>query len=205
MNGRSDDITISQPPLSCADCKFGQFAIYGPTKDADPNQIYIRRRGVMSIQAGKTLLREGEPVRQIFTLYSGWAFCFKQMADGRRQILSFLIPGDAIILESLFFPGLPAPFSVKSLTPVSMCVFDLQDMILLTRGPGLQSDRLSAAMREQVAAVSQRLVDPGRKSALGRIAHFILQLERRLQNRQLSVEGKSIFLSVRSIWPTPWA
>jgi CRP/FNR family transcriptional regulator, anaerobic regulatory protein len=193
MNGRGDDIAISQPPLSCADCKLGRFAIYGPTRDATPSEIYTRRRGVMSLQAGKTLLREGEPVRQISTLYSGWAFCFKQMPDGRRQILSFLIPGDAVILESLFFPGLPAPFSVKSLTPVSMRVFDLQDMILLTRMPGSQSERLSAAMREQVASVSQRLVDLGRKSAMGRIAHFILQLEQRLKSRQLSAEGKFEF------------
>jgi CRP/FNR family transcriptional regulator, anaerobic regulatory protein len=193
MNERNDHMTNSQPPLFCTDCKLGRFTIYGPSRDAEPSQIYTRRRGVLSFQAGKTILREGEPVRQIYTLYSGWAFCFKQMQDGRRQILSFLIPGDTIILESVCFPGLPAPFSVKSLTSVSMCVFELQDMILLTREPGRQFAELSRVMREQVASVSRQLVDLGQKSAVGRIAHFILQLEQRLRSRQMSVDGKFDF------------
>ena len=177
------------PPLACADCQLGKFAVYGPTRNVRPNEIYTRRRGILSIQPGKTFLREGEELRQIFTLYSGWAFSFRQMPDGRRQILSLLIPGDSIMLESLSFPGLPAPFSVRSLTRVAMCVFDLKDMIALTNAHGPQSRRLAAAMWEQVASVSQRLVDIGRKSALGRIAQFLLQLERRLRSRQMSVDG----------------
>jgi CRP/FNR family transcriptional regulator, anaerobic regulatory protein len=74
-----------------------------------------------------------------------------------------------------------------------MCVFDLQDMIALTKGPGSQAQRLAAAMWEQVESVSQRLVDVGRRSALGRTAQFILQLELRLRSRQMSVDGSFDF------------
>ena len=48
-------------------------------------------------------------------------------------------------------------------------------------------------MWEQVGSVSQRLVDVGRRSALGRIAQFILQLELRLRSRQMSVDGSFDF------------
>ncbi len=48
-------------------------------------------------------------------------------------------------------------------------------------------------MWEQVESVSQRLVDVGRRSALGRIAQFILQLELRLRSRQMSVDGSFDF------------
>ena len=185
----NDAFESTPPPLACADCRLGKFTIYGPTRTASPNEISTRRRGILSIQAGKTFLREGEELRQIFTLYSGWALSFRQAPNGRRQILSLLIPGDSIMLESLSFPGLQAPFSVRSLTRIAMCVFDLQDMIALTKTQGPQSQRLAAAMREQVASVSQRLVDIGRKSALGRIAQFLLQLEQRLRSRQMTVNG----------------
>lgn len=189
----NDPFQGPSPPVACIDCRLGKFAIYGPTQKIRPNDISTRRRGILSVQAGKTFVREGEKIRQIYTLHSGWAFSFKQSQDGRRQILSLLIPGDAIILESLSFAGLPAPFSVRSLTHITMCVFDLQDMIALTKSPGSQAQRLAAAMWEQVESVSQRLVDVGRRSALGRIAQFILQLELRLRSRQMSVEGSFDF------------
>lgn len=189
----TDSFREPSPPVACADCRLGDFAIYGPTKNLKPNDISTRRRGILSIQAGKTFVREGEKIRQIYTLYSGWAFSFMQARDGRRQIISLMIPGDSIILESLSFAGMPAPFSVRSLTPITMCVFDLQDMIAITKSPGPQSRRLAAAMWEQVSSVSQRLIDVGRKSALGRIAQFILQLELRLRARRMSAEGSFDF------------
>jgi CRP-like cAMP-binding protein len=193
MNENMEGTENCQPPLLCAECKLGHFAVYGPTLDTTPEDIYTRRRDVLTIQAGKTFLREGEPIQLLFTLFSGWAFKFKQMPDGRRQILSFLIPGDAIVLESLFFPGLPMPFSVKSLTQIAMCSFDLEEMVALTRRGRSQSQKLATAMHQQVASVNERLVDLGRKSALGRISQFIIQLEQRLSNRRLSVRGRFDF------------
>ncbi len=188
-----DEETGRVPPLACQNCSLGHFALYGPTRDATPGEIYTRRRGVLKIAPQKTFLREGEVMSQIFTLYSGWAFSFKQMPDGRRQILSFLIPGDAIMLENLYFPNFALPFSVKSLTAVAVCVFKLEDMILLTKASGAQARQLAATMHYNVACMNRRLVDMGRRSALGRVAQLILELEERLRGRGLSKEGRFHF------------
>lgn len=189
MSEKSEDT----PPLACQNCKLGQFAVYGPTRDATPNEIYTRRRGVLKIAPQKTFLREGEIMSQIFTLYSGWAFSYKQLPEGRRQILSFLIPGDAIILENLCFPNLALPFSVKSLTPMAMCVFGLDDMVTLTNTSGAQARRRASLMHDHVADSNRRLADIGRRSALGRVAQLILELEERLKSRGLSEKGRFNF------------
>ncbi len=189
--GRASESAL--PPLACADCRLGRFAIYGPTKATSPNEIYIHRRGMLTIQAGKTFLREGEKPLQSYTLYSGWAFGYKQLADGRRQILSFLLPGDSVILENLYFPNLPLPYSVKTLTAIAVCTFTLGDMMRLANAQGAQSQRLSDEMYKHMGSLNQRLIDIGRKSAMGRLAQLILDLEMRLRHRGLSADGQIEF------------
>lgn len=177
------DFDGERPPLSCADCVRGQYALYGPTKKASPQEIYVRRRGILNFSAQKTFLREGDILTQMFTLYSGWAYCFKLLADGRRQILSFLLPGDSIIIEGLCFPDEPLPYSVKSLTDISICAFTLNEMIDLTNATEIQTKSVAKAMRKHVVAMNRRLVDIGRRSAIGRVAQLILEIENRLGER----------------------
>lgn len=44
--------------------------------------------------ARRDLIREGEKPCGVIVILQGWACCYKQMRDGRRQIVSFLVPGD---------------------------------------------------------------------------------------------------------------
>jgi CRP-like cAMP-binding protein len=183
----------SAPPLSCADCSIGSYSIYGQMKLKTPNEISTLRRGTQQFQAQKTFLREGEVTSRIFTIYSGWAIRFQHLPEGRRQILSFLIPGDICVLESLYFPKLPLPFSVRSLTPVWVCGFNLGDMGKLTQVSPETTDGFASAARDYFIGLHRRLIDIGRRSALGRVAQIILELEKRLAERQLSKNGRFYF------------
>lgn len=149
----------------------------------------MRRREVRLMPAGRTFLREGETPRFIFTLYSGWAVRFKQLQDGRRQILSFIIPGDLLVLENLCFPHFPLPFSVKSLTTISTCAFMLDDMAEVMQETREQQHAFSAEKQRYFASVHERMLDIGRRSALGRIAQLLLELQDRLTRRNLVHEG----------------
>lgn len=48
-------------------------------------------------------------------------------------------------------------------------------------------------MYDHMATLNQRLIDIGRKSAMGRLAQLILDLEMRLRRRGLSDDGKIEF------------
>ena len=66
-------------------------------------------------------------------------------------------------------------------------------MVNLTSAEGVQAQYFAKAMRDHLVSLNQRLVDIGRKSALGRVAQLILELENRLRKRGLSVDGRFEF------------
>jgi len=181
------------PPATCADCRAGRRAIYGPTLETSPEKIAGLRRGTNVFPANKLLLREGEIASLCFTIYSGWACRYRQHGDGRRQILSFLLPGDTVMMECLFYPGLKLACSVKSLTSISVCAFSVTDMVALMRASPEQEEMFSASLHRGVTATNRRLFDLGRRSALGRIAQLILELEDRLQHRDMVKGGRFHF------------
>jgi len=57
----------------------------------------------------------------LYTLQHGWAFRFKTLSDGRRQILSFLLAGDFIGVQQEI--GDAAAYGVETLTDALFCVF----------------------------------------------------------------------------------
>ncbi len=138
-------------------------------------------------------MREGETPEFLYTIYSGWAVWFVQKPDGRRLIMAFLIPGDVIGVESLCLPGMPLPFSVKSMTPVSLCQFKLTDLFALLDEREEQKTEVHAQARNYLETTSRRLFDLARRSAVGRMAQMLLELYYRLQHRGMVVDGRFTF------------
>src|SRR3546814_6640477 len=49
------------------------------------------------------IVEEGQRYGRLFILKDGWAIRYKLLADGRRQILSFALPGDFIGIRAALF------------------------------------------------------------------------------------------------------
>lgn len=45
-------------------------------------------------KAGEDLIRDGERPHNVFLLLEGWAYRYKLLPDGGRQIMAYLVPGD---------------------------------------------------------------------------------------------------------------
>src|SRR5437016_2863859 len=54
--------------------------------------------------AHEDIVREGDSPHSVTLLLSGFVCRYKFVADGKRQIMSFHIPGDIADLQSLFIP-----------------------------------------------------------------------------------------------------
>lgn len=146
------------------------------------------KTGEMVSDAGTTLLLSGTNSAHLYTILSGWIFRYKLLEDGRRQILNFALPGDFIGLQSSIFNEMD--HSVETLTEVVLCVFSREKIWeLYNNHPDLAFDITWLAAREE-RALDENLLSVGRRTALERVAHVVLNLYNRVE--QLGMTKKNI-------------
>lgn len=135
-----------------------------------------RRRRVFP--PGQDLIYQGQSDRSAYILASGWVSSYKILPDGTRQIVDFQIPGDFLGLRSALFRT--ADHNVEPLTRVEASEVQVSDLIdAFSRTPRLATAVLWAASRDE-AMVVEHLISLGRRDALQRTAHFLLELGARL-------------------------
>ena len=140
------------------------------------------------LSRGETLVHEGMPANSAYVLSSGWAIRFNALSDGRRQVLSILLPGDLIGLEGHVLAEATA--SVLTLTACTVSEFRSTALVeMLLRQPRLATTLLWMTARDE-AFLGERLLSVGRQTAFERVGHFFVELYHRLKLVGL-VEGYS--------------
>ena len=122
----------------------------------------------------KDLIREGDQPGPVFVILEGWAFRYKVLPSGSRQIMAFLMPGDACDLNI----GLLAEMdhSIQTATSASVAKIDRETM------DGLMVEHAGIARAMYVAQLVDEgtlrawIVSLGRRSSAERVAHLLLEL-----------------------------
>jgi len=124
------------------------------------------------IRARRELLTEGDSVENARLLVGGWAARVRLLPDGRRQLVSFVLPGD--VLGLCHHPSPLAVSSVVALTDVSLCLAPAGSLF-----PGLaRAFAVSRALDE--AYLIAQVVRLGRLTAQERISDLLLELLERM-------------------------
>ena len=155
--------------------KLGAFVALSDDDMATLDRLHQRRR---SFVAGVELVHQGQADQAAYILARGWACSYKLLPNGSRQIVDFQIPGDFLGLRSVLFRT--ADHNIEPVTAVEaseVIVTDLLDAFANT--PRLATAVLWAASRDE-AMVVEHLVGIGRRNALERTAHYLLELGARL-------------------------
>ncbi len=156
---------------ACASCGARAFSVCGRLGDEDLAKLdSIAER--TALKAGEGLIRQGDPAGHVFNITSGSVRVYKLLPDGRRQITGFLFAGDFVGLAT----GEDYAFSAEAIEDATLCRFRKSDYRALIReAPALESALLERATHELAAAQNQMLL-LGRKTALERVASFLLNL-----------------------------
>ena len=113
------------PDLHCNTCQFHSSnfcgALFGTT--GRPMAIGGKHR---EIAARQNIYRAGELNEGVLVICDGWAVRFVQLPNGKRQILSVLLPGD-LVSPTAIFEG-QFGFSVQAVTDVRYCYFPFADV-----------------------------------------------------------------------------
>ena len=132
-----------------------------------------------SIAKDTELVHEGQTGHRAYILQQGWASCYKLLPDGGRQIITFSLPGDCLGLRSVLLRT--SDHSFATVTDALVSEVPAQRMLAVFHDqPRLGAAILWAASRDEAMTV-EHLVNIGRRSAIQRMAHLILELCERLQ------------------------
>jgi CRP-like cAMP-binding protein len=135
---------------------------------------------VRQFNAREDIVREGDSPKDVNVFLGGWACRYKQIEDGRRQIIAFLLPGDLCDLNVFILKEMD--HSVGAITPVTVAEVSREAFEDMT----LNHPRIVQALWWDclVNAAVQRewTVNLGQRTAAERIAHLICELFLRLHS-----------------------
>ena len=175
----------------CAQCPLRKVPAFRKFSPQELEFIASFKSGELRLEAGSTIFVEETNSPHLYTVLSGWAFKYKSLEDGRRQVLNFAVPGDFIGLQASIFDSIR--HSIETLTDVVLCVFPREKLwTLFENYTGLAFDVTWLAAREE-SILGDYLVSIGQRSATERVAFILLHLFVRARQSGLVRDNKVAF------------
>lgn len=124
------------------------------------------------------VLAQGRQSNSVFVVLRGFACRFKVLSNGRRQITSYLVPGD--ICDYRFLANRPADQGTTTLSPTTIGAIPLEAMAsICERFPHITNALLSASAVDE-AIGREWMINLGQRTAVQRTAQVICELYVRL-------------------------
>jgi CRP-like cAMP-binding protein len=182
-------VAIPGRQVPCQQCPLRPMPVLRDFSSEELDFVKTFKSGELNIEAGASILLEGTNSAYLYTVLVGWAFRYKALPDGRRQILNFAIPSDFLGLQGTVADEMK--HSVEALTDMTLCIFPRDKLWdLFTRFPALAYDVTWLAAREE-QILDESLLSIGRRTALERMAYLFLHLFVRAEEVSLT-KGSTI-------------
>jgi CRP-like cAMP-binding protein len=131
------------------------------------------------IARGREIIAEGRKYDGLLILIEGAAVRYRVLNDGRRQVLNIVLPGDFIGFPGCFFEG--ALYSISALNDCIVSPVPFSRFLRLSETHPRLGAAIFWSLSCETAIYAEHLIGVGRRSALERIAHFLLEMLTRLQ------------------------
>jgi CRP/FNR family transcriptional regulator len=151
------------------------------SEEPQPHSLdaHIARAPMRSVEAKEHIFTEGDRRSHLYRVETGAICLYKVLADGRRQVLGFAYPGDLVGLgplgEHQFNAQATKPSRLRSL-PWST----VQQVARHDPGLGIE---LYEMISQELAAAHDLLLTTGQRTAVERVAAFLLAMSRRSERR----------------------
>jgi len=142
------------------------------------------------VEAKEFVFAEGDPTTNIFRVETGTVALYKILIDGRRQIVGFAYPGDLIGLgaqgEHVVNAQAIKPTRLRCMPTAALHQSASRDATL--------AFKLYEALTRELAATRDLMFITGQRSAMERVAGFLLAFSRR--NRRNGQDPANIALTM---------
>ncbi len=136
-------------------------------------------------------IEPGQPIHKIYLIYSGWAFRYRLLRDGRKQIINFALPGDYLGVSFSQSDGMR--FGATAVTDLEVGIVSYASF---TRAFGERPDlaiQAASVIEREAILVEEALVAVGKLTARQRIAWLIVDICRRWRDAVASEDGLQDF------------
>lgn len=132
-----------------------------------------------SFETDDTLRPAGQPRNAVFVVEKGWLYTARILADGQRQLLEVLLPGQIAGLGEL---GLERPLSaLHALGETSVREIAWGRVRELLEGSTEFCENVAMQISRERLMLEERLASLGRRDSAQRLGHFLLEMHHRLQ------------------------
>jgi len=133
------------------------------------------------------ICRQDDDNDNVFIVKSGWAILYHGLLDGQRQIIDTPLRGDIVSFRSVDGPRLA---SLASITELAVYEISSKELVEAILSEGRLGMKLAGSLARLNAILAEHLMNTGRRNAISRTAHFLLELEERLAKLGLSADGR---------------
>lgn len=167
---------ILPPDHPCYPCEVRRVSLFYALQCGDLSELRALGK-VRELKADEPLFHQGDEANLVYTVAAGSLRLYRLLFDGRRQITGFALPGE--------FLGISIDDShdvtAEALEPSRIWCFPRARFDDFVAGNPILKDSLLEVARQELAAAQQQFIVLGRKTAMERVASFLLYLYARFE------------------------
>ncbi|GAB4384545.1 Crp/Fnr family transcriptional regulator [Albidovulum sp.] len=165
--------------VKCGECPLRAYRIFTPFSGEELAFQQNFKSGELTVDPHTTLLMEGSNAPQLFTVLEGMGVRYKTLENGRRQVISFVLPGDFLGLQAGVMGEMR--HSVDATTRMRLCVFRREELWRLFRASPERAYDLTWIGAIEEHLLGETIVTLGQRDAMERLAWALYKLFRRLR------------------------
>jgi len=149
-----------------------------PVKHINPLKTLeeiLSNQSTRKLDPGQHLYHQGDDDRNIYKIESGMVRLYRILHDGRRQIISLRFAGDILGFEA----AAERQCSAEAITPVRMRSLDENNTYRRVRDDPAIAPQLLSLLSQELESARDQIAVLNRRSAIEKLAAFILELHRR--------------------------
>lgn len=126
------------------------------------------------VAARTDLIREGDRPGPVFVILEGWAYRYKILPNGGRQVMAFLMPGDACDLHISILEEMD--HSIQTAIAAKVATISQGEMDRMMRDHAEIARAMYSAQLTDEGTLRAWIVSMGRRTSLERLAHLMCEL-----------------------------
>ncbi|RXF70935.1 Crp/Fnr family transcriptional regulator [Hansschlegelia zhihuaiae] len=156
-----------------------KLSAFAPWTDDEARTLQMLGSRQRRMEAHQVIFYENDAVSDVFLIQRGWTCAYKILSDGARQIIYFPLPGDIVGFSNLVVGK--ATTSLECLSETIISPISASAIYGVLTSDSKVAQGILWAMEQDRAMMTEHLVSVGRRSALVRTAHLIVEFALRLR------------------------